>query len=242
MSRTTRSTWTFLLTLPTVLVAIVLSIALGRNGEVATAPPEPDVNADEESRSVPQGAEESAVPSPTATELLPNTVEAEKDPALGPIHRIEEFSVSYRSIEELTQGVDQVFVGTVADVNPGRSNAWNVYEITTVTIEMAAKGIAPGAVAYEDIAREATTNRPVIALNQLDLVPGDRVLMFMNEGAAPGSPAELDEPAYWFPNRQTIYHLDGIDITDTGRTDPVIESVESLTLPQLLERVRAVAS
>lgn len=261
-----RIAWTIALTAPVLLVGVVpatmsirqrpaaVELGAGPSAVVHSEAEAPDDDPAGNAAPVPSTTASPAQPSATSSELLPNTAEEDKDPSLGPIYSIEEFSVGYESVTELTQGVDQVIVGIVINVGPGSSNAWNIYEAITVKVDTALSGVgAPPEIQFEDIAREATTNRPVIALNQLDYAPGDRVLLFLNKDSSSGHDSEVagEPPAYLFPNRQALYLLEDAAtdgealinpdtaIADTDRTDPLIEQVEALPLAQLLQEIRA---
>lgn len=265
MTSRSRIAWTFAATAPVVLVAaVVIGLAVRSQTtaeDAGLAAPLLTDSEDEELGPVVRAgtapapaASPEVTPSPTASELLPNTAEEDKDPALGPIYSIEEFAVGYGSVEELTRDVDQMFVGTVVEVGAGSSNAWNIYEAITVKVDPALSGAgAPSLIQFEDIAREATTNRPVVALDQLDMAVGDRVLLFLNEESSTevSSRGQGEPVSYSFPNRQTMYRLEdalGAEVTaiapdtaivDTGRTDSLIEQIESYSLAQLLQEVEA---
>jgi hypothetical protein len=68
----------------------------------------------------------------------------------------------------------------------------------------------------------------------LRLEVGDRAVLFLSEEPSSGR--------FGFLNDQAVYRVDGTDVADTDRTDPLVRQVEAMTVPELERLIEKAAA
>ena len=160
-------------------------------------------------------------------------------------------AVRYASVDELVASADAVVVGRVAQTSRGRVLDQEDVVFTMMNVQVAVEQLWAGRMSTRDFTIEQpgweqTTRRPGWRgwfdpagerpwrlQGELRLTEGDRGVFFLAGGRTPTG-WELLGP-------EGLYLIDGVELSDTGRADPTVRTVEAMTVTQLQESVAAAA-
>jgi hypothetical protein len=163
-----------------------------------------------------------------------------------------DYAVHHDNVGELVASADAVVVGRVTATSRGRifdeEDVVHTIMDVTVAVEQRWAGRMPASsftierLGWERVARrpgwrgwfDDAGERAWRAEGELRLGQGDRGVLFLAR--------EPDQPGWSVLGPEGLYLVDGTELTDTGRADPTVRTVESMTVSELRAAVAEAAA
>lgn len=163
-----------------------------------------------------------------------------------------DYAVHYDNVGKLVASADAVVVGRVTATSRGRvlDEQDVVYTIMNVSlaVEQRWAGRMPATtftierLGWEQVARrpgwrgwfDDAGERAWRVEGELRLAQGDRAVLFLAR--------EPDQPGWSVLGPEGLYLVDGTELADTGRADPTVGTVESMTVSELQAAVAEAAA
>ena len=98
-----------------------------------------------------------------------------------------------------------------------------------VEVSATLDGASEPVVTFEQFDWDPSTFRPLLVVDYPQFQVDDEVLLFLNDSDEPG--------VFELTNFQGAYRLDGDEVADTARNDPLVRQIESLTVTEIQQLI-----